>query len=255
MNSSRVIKSASQGGTNSIMITRRPAGAESNEGGFHALSSMWQADDPELVAALSQLEKEKERLRQEAVAVQAETEAMVAAAQARVVEIEKAAHAQGVAAAQAAAEAREKERMEQFAAQSAQLFAAIAADRQRLHERYEADILTLVKAMVDRVLFHEVTTNPQAIEVCLKTALVYVVDNSNITIRLHAQDLERFKQAAMERPELLSGFAKIELTEDPTISQGGCLLETGFGDIDATLDSRRDRVCAAIDAVLKKVIE
>jgi flagellar assembly protein FliH len=248
-----VIKSASQGGGNSIMITRRPAGAESAEGGFHALSSMWQVDDPELVAALSQLEKEKERLRQEAVVVQAETEAMVLAARAKVAQIEKEAHDKGLATVQAEAEAKEKARMDQFAADTAKLFAAMAADRQQLHERYEADILTLVKAMVDRVLFHEVTVNPQAIEVCLKTALAYVVDNANITIRLHGQDLERFKQAAMARPELLAGFPKIELTEDPTISQGGCLIETGFGDIDATLDSRRERLYAAIDAVLKKV--
>lgn len=255
MNSSRVIKSSRQGGGDSILITRRQAEDEAAGEGFHALSSMWQVDDPELAAALSHLEQEKERLRQEAQAMRAESEALVAAAQARVAEIEKEAYDRGMAASQAEAEAQEKGRMERFAAESAALFAAIETDRQRLHDRYEADILTLVKTMVDRVLFHEVTVNPQAIEVCLKTALAYVVGNSNITIRLHAQDLERFKQAAMERPELLAGFAKIELAEDPTISQGGCLLETGFGDIDATLDSRRDRVCAAIDAVLKKVVE
>ena len=237
-----------------MLIARRPEGAEAGEGKFHAFSSMWQSDDAELTAALSQLEKERERLRAEVAAVKAETEAMLAAAQAKGREIEKAARDQGLAAGSAEAAARERERATTFAAESAALFAAIESDRQRLHENYEADVLTLVKAMVDRVLFHEVRINPQAIEVCLKTALAYVVDTSNITIHLHAQDLERLKLAAMERPELLTGFAKIELIEDPAVSQGGCLLETGFGEIDATLDSRRQRVCTAIDAVLKKVV-
>ena len=253
MSSSRVIKSARQGGTNTIMITRRPAEAEAKGGGFHALSSMWQVDDPEMVAALSHLEAEKERLHQEAQALKAEGEAIVAAAQAKVAQIEKEAYEKGLAASRAEAEAAEQERIAKFATESAALFSAIEVDRQKLHARYEDDILTLVKAMVDRVLFHEVTTNPQAIEVCLKTALAYVVDTSKVTIRLHAEDLERFKKAAMQRPELFAGFAKIELTEDPTITMGGCLLETGFGEIDATLESRRDRVYAAIDAVLKRV--
>lgn len=250
MNLSRVIKSSRQGGGDSIMITR-PGGAESGGGGFHALSSLWQSDDTDMVTALSQLEAEKERLRQEALAVQAETEAMVAAAQARVSQIEKDAHDKGFAAGKGEAVVQGQERLAQLDA----LLAAIEEDRQRLYGQYEADMLTLVKAMVDRVLFHEVTINPQAIEVCLKTALAYVVENSTITIRLHGQDLERLRQAAMERPEILSGHKKIELSEDPAISAGGCALDTGFGEIDATLESRRDKVFAAIDAVLRKAVK
>jgi flagellar assembly protein FliH len=251
MNSSRVIKSSRQGRGSGILITR-PAGSESRGGGFHSLSSLWQSDDTELVAALSQLEAEKERLHQEAEAMKAETEAMLAAAQARVAQIEKDAYDKGIAAGKAECEAQEKIRLAKAAAELDALLAGIEKDRQRLHDRYEDDILTLIKAMVDRVLFHEVTVNPKSIEVCLKMALAYVVENSSVTIRLHGQDLERLKQAAMERPEILTGYKKVELIEDPCVSLGGCILDTGFGEIDASLDSRRDKVCAAIDAVLQK---
>lgn len=254
MNSSRIIKSARQGSDNGILITR-PGAAESGGGGFHALSSMWQSDDKELAAALSELEKEKERIRQESEAMQAEAAAMVAAAQARAAQIEKDAYDKGAAAGKAEIMAQEKARFEKTAAEVAALLVGIEKDRQRLYEHYEADILTLIKAMVDRVLFHEVTVNPQVIEVCLKTALAYAVENSSVTIRLHGQDLERLRQVVMDKPEILAGYKKIELSEDPSISQGGCALDTGFGEIDATLDSRRDKVFAAIDAVLKKAVE
>ena len=251
MNSSRVIKSSRQGGGSGILITR-PAGPESRGSGFHSLSSLWQSDDTELVAVMSQLEADKERLRLEAEAMKVETEAMVTAAQARVAQIEKEAYDKGVAAGKAEMVAKEKERLAQAAAKLDALLAGIEQDRQRLHDRYQDDILLLIKAMVDRVLFHEVTVNPHTIEVCLKMALAYVVENSSVTIRLNGQDLERLRQAAMERPEILTGYKKVELAEDPSISLGGCVLETGFGEIDATLDSRRDKVVAAIDAVLKK---
>ena len=249
MNSSRVIKSSRGSADNAIMITR-PGGAEGGGGGFHSLASMWQSDDEELVSVLSKLEAEKENLRRQTEAMQAETAAMVAAAQAQVAQIEKDAYDKGFAEGKADGLAQEDVKI----AQVDTLLVAIEQDRQRLYAQYEADILALIKAMVDRVLFHEVTVNPQAIEICLKTALAYVVENSNIVIRLHGQDLERLKQTAMERPEILTGYKKIELVEDPSLALGGCILDTGFGEIDASLESRKDKVFAAIDAVLHKAI-
>jgi len=250
MNSSRIIKSARGSSDNAILITR-PGGGESSGGGFHSLASLWQSDDAELVSVLSKLEVEKENLRRQTEMMQAETAAMVASAQARVAQIEKDAFDKGFAEGKASGLEQEKAKIAQVDA----LLTAIEQDRQRLYAQYEADILSLIKAMVDRVLFHEVTVNPQAIEVCLKTALAYVVENSTIVIRLHGQDLEQLKQAAMERPEILAGYKKIELTEDPSIGLGGCILDTGFGEIDATLESRKGKVFAAIDAVLQKAVK
>ncbi len=250
MNSSRVIKSSRPGGGNAIMISR-PGGVESEEGGFHSLASLWQSDDAEFVEVMTRLEREKERLRSEAEAIKVEIKEMMEAAQARVGQIEKEAYDQGFASGKDEATVQEETRL----AKIDKLLAEIEGDRQRLYGQYEADMLSLVKTMVDRVLFHEVTVNPQVIEVCLKTALAYVVENSSITIRLHGQDLERLKQAAMERPEILAGHKKIELVEDPAIALGGCALDTGFGEIDATLESRRDKVFAAIDAVLHQAVK
>lgn len=249
MNSSRIIKSSRGSRDNAIFITR-PGGGESGGGGFHSLDSLWQSDDAELVSTLSTLEAEKNRLQQAAEAMKAETEAMLAAAQERVAQIEKEAFDKGFTAGKAECLAQEQAKF----AQIDTLLAEIEQDRQKLYRQYEADILALVKAMVDRVLFHEVTINPKAIEVCLKTALAYVVENSSIVIRLHAQDLERLKQAAMERPEMLSGYKKIELVEDPSTPLGGCLIDTGFGEIDASLESRKEKVFLAIDAVLHKAV-
>lgn len=250
MSSSRVIKSSRGGKGNAILISR-PGGPEAGGGGFHSLASMWQSDDSELVSALSKLETEKENIRREAEIMKAEMAAMVAAAEGRVAQIEKDAFDKGFAEGKTQSLAQEKIRLDQVDA----LLAKIESDRQQLYAQYEADVFFLIKAMVDRVLFHEVTINPQAIEVCLKTALAYVVENATIVIRLHGQDLERLRQAAMDHPELLAGYKKVELTEDPSIAIGGCILETGFGEIDATLDSRKEKVFAAIDAVLHKAVK
>lgn len=254
MSLSKVIKFSKQGGGGPILVARRSGESHDAKGGFHALSSLWQSDDEEYVRAVSQLEKDRERLRQEADSLRAENEAMVAAAKDQVAQIEKEAHDRGFAAGKDEALVQEKAVLAQFMTELQTLMKGIETDRQRLFSQYESEVVTLIKAMVDRVLFHEVSTNPQVIEMCLRTALSYVVENSKVTIRVHGQDLERLKKAVMERPEMLTGYKKIDLNEDPAISPGGCFLETSFGEIDATLDSRRDKVCAAIDAILKKAV-
>ena len=225
------------------MITR-PGNEEVEKGGFHSLASLWQSDDPELAAGLGKLAEERRRFQEETQALKAEAEAMITEAKAKAKQIEEEARAKGLAEGKAQTEAEEKGRFAKIDA----LLTELEGERQRFHQQYEDDMLTLIKAMVDRVLFHELKANPQAIELCLKKALTYVVEDAQVVIRLHGKDLERLQQAAQERPELLAGYQKIELVEDPTLAMGGCILDSGFGEINASLESRKDKVFAAIDA-------
>jgi flagellar biosynthesis/type III secretory pathway protein FliH len=50
-------------------------------------------------------------------------------------------------------------------------------------------------------------------------------------------------------PELarLSKGGNFQLMEDPSIRKGGCILETGFGRINATIDDQLDEVVKVID--------
>lgn len=66
-------------------------------------------------------------------------------------------------------------------------------------------------------------------------------------IHLHPEDFTRIKEASLDNPDLLQGADNIELMEDPAINQGGCLLETDFGTIDATLENCRENLYQAVD--------
>jgi hypothetical protein len=41
------------------------------------------------------------------------------------------------------------------------------------------------------------------------------------------------------------------VTSDPCISRGGCLLETPYGDVDATLETRLEKIYQAVEGVRK----
>ncbi len=127
------------------------------------------------------------------------------------------------------------------------LFQALQSQIETVHRQHEQDLLVLIKAMVDRLVNHEVSVNPTVIQACLKKAMEFVVDNSVVKVHLHTDDFNRLKEAGLANPAVFEGKSKVQLIEDPNISLGGCLVSTDFGEIDATLEGCRDKLYEAVD--------
>jgi len=132
-----------------------------------------------------------------------------------------------------------------------ELLGRIQAQRADLHRQYEEDVITLVKAMIEQLVNHEVTVNPRVIQACLRKAMGFVVEQSEVRVRLHPEDFQRIKAAGLDDPALLEGRSQVHLVEDPTVSMGGCFLESSFGEIDATLECRREQLFAVLDEAFR----
>lgn len=116
-----------------------------------------------------------------------------------------------------------------------------------LLQQHEEGMLSLIIAMVDRLVYHEVSVNPLVIQSCLKKSMEFVVENSTVQIHLHRDDFERLKKASLENSRLIEGKNRIQLVEDPNIAAGGCFLKTDFGEIDATQENCKARLYAAVE--------
>lgn len=192
---------------------------------------------PDLLAeALQKLEDAK-----------AEAKRLISEAEARVATIEQEAYDKGFAKGEAEGRRKGEEALAAKIDQTAQVIATVGKERQRICELYEKDTLAVVMAMVEKLVGHEVSVNSAVIENCLHRAMKFVVDNSQVVAHLHPEDFLRIKEAAVEDPLFLQNAGRLELMEDPAISQGGCLLETTFGEIDATLENCKDKLYAAVE--------
>ncbi len=132
-----------------------------------------------------------------------------------------------------------------------ELLGHIQEQRADLHRQFETDIIILVKAMTEQLANHEVTVNPRVIQACLRHAMGFVVEQSEVRVRLHPEDFQRIKAAGLEEPSLLEGRSQVHLIEDLTVSMGGCFLESSFGEIDATLECRRAQLFTALDEAFR----
>jgi flagellar biosynthesis/type III secretory pathway protein FliH len=90
----------------------------------------------------------------------------------------------------------------------------------------------------------EMKTNPGVVGEIVSALLSEAEGRKVFAVRLHPDDVERLKQSpgAMERLEK----AKIALHAAPEIKPGGVILETGFGKLDARLETRLDEMAAAL---------
>jgi len=151
--------------------------------------------------------------------------------------------AAGEAEGKAAGLAQYAKQQQEFAA----LLTALDGEREAVLRQHEESMLALITAMVDRLVYHEASVNPLVIQACLKKAMEFVVENSTVRIHLHGDDFGRLKKASLENSRLIEGKNRIQLVEDPNVAVGGCFLKTDFGEIDATLETCKARLYAAVE--------
>ena len=218
--------------------------------GFLSLVSLWDQpeDDAEVeieeVDPLQVLQEQEEEFKQRG-------EEIIRVANEEATRIEEEAYRKGFAQGEDAGHAAGKKNFDDAVQRIEVLFAALNVQLTERNKRYEDELLLLVKTMVDRLVHHEVSINPRVIQACLKQALSFVIEKSVARVHLHPDDFSRIREASLGDPSLLDGKKRIELMEDASVAEGGCYLETDFGDVDATLEHGREKLYDAVDKAFR----
>ena len=118
--------------------------------------------------------------------------------------------------------------------------------RRNILERGEARVLNLVIAVAGKVIRQEISTDRDIVLNVLREAVKNVLDRDRIKIRLNPRDHERMSKLA---PGLIFGFEgirSITLEAVESISPGGAVIETAFGEVDATIERQLEEILKAL---------
>lgn len=197
--------------------------------------------------------------------LRADAEALLGAAQAEAAELIDDAKAQAEALREAAwqegfhqgtVEARtavEAELRADWAARQEALRAeidAIAADiataREALWRSQESEMVALALDIARQVIKTEVSQNPAAVHAVLANALRRITDKDAVRVRVSVSDAPRVKEAREDLLEVVDGLRFIEIVEDRRIGDGGCMIETNAGTIDAKIETQIAEVARAL---------
>jgi flagellar assembly protein FliH len=211
---------------------------------FLSYESIWQMTD----GASAEADSSKlERMKIQYDAVLEKSKGIINKAHADAARIEQDAYQKGYEQGQKDGEAAGRQRFEAVIQQFNALFQTIQKKTLKVDQVYQQNIIELIKVMVRRLVDHEISVNPEVIRACLESALGFVVENARVKIHLSPADYRNFSEFGINIPGVLEGGSRIQLVEDASITAGGCLLSSDYGDVDATVGSR----CASLFEVLE----
>jgi flagellar assembly protein FliH len=112
-----------------------------------------------------------------------------------------------------------------------------------IQESLKHQILGLSMAIARQVVMSELTTNPESIGGVLEQLLDDAEGRNVYAVRLNPDDLELINELPVA--ETLAQ-TDVQLRSDPEIERGGCIIETGFGRLDAQIETRLSEMSEAL---------
>jgi len=158
-------------------------------------------------------------------------------------------HQQGYEAGFEAGHAEGRELARQEAARLQELAQASAASLLEMEEEMGQALIALSIQIAERVLRSTLDSQPEKILDVVRDIIRLEADKeAALTLRVHPADEELLRQYLASEPTVTHW----RLRADETIARGGCIAETVLGSIDATLQTRWERVTAALGAKPKR---
>jgi flagellar assembly protein FliH len=168
-------------------------------------------------------------------------DALMAEHRERLAALEREAFTKGYAQGERAGLEAGGKRAEAMLRRVAQTIEELGGLRQTLIQETEREMVQLALALARRVVHREVTLDHELAAALAHVALDRLGTNTPATIRLNPEDYTIVAQDSSRW-----GGQTVTVVPDPAISRGGCLVESAFGSVDATIERQFDELSRAL---------
>ena len=124
----------------------------------------------------------------------------------------------------------------------------VADFRARLRERYERELLEVALGVARKVVQRELAERPEIWLGMIRGAVRRAVDRERIVVRVPARLHAFLRTGVPELRAALEDVKDLELIEDPALPEGGCVIESRFGEIDIGVETQLARAERALVA-------
>lgn len=128
----------------------------------------------------------------------------------------------------------------------------MVAYRQEFVKKYEKEMLRLVSAVAGKVVRGTAKLDKQIVRESILEAFNLAADRSKVTVRVNPEEIEYVKEIRPEFFDRVSELKSITIESDPSISLGGCFMETTFGNVDGRIEAQLDKIANAVEQVLEE---
>ena len=122
------------------------------------------------------------------------------------------------------------------------LFLEFGNLKREILKKFEKEILELVFAIAQKIIHKKIDEDDKVIKDVVMEAMHAVTERSQVVIKVNPDDYDTIENMKPEFFESFKDLKSITVTPDLSVSRGGCLLETPYGDIDAGVEARLDKI-------------
>jgi flagellar biosynthesis/type III secretory pathway protein FliH len=119
---------------------------------------------------------------------------------------------------------------------------AVATFRTELRHRYERKLLELALGVARKVLHTELAERPETWLAMIRQAVERVVERETVRVRVPGMLAAYLRERLPELRSRLEHVKELAVVDDPGLPEGGCVIESEFGEVDLGIDTQIDRI-------------
>ncbi len=115
-------------------------------------------------------------------------------------------------------------------------------ERSNLVHEIEEQALMLCVDVAEKIIRHEVRTDPRIIARVLKMCLRRLKHRGEVNVRANPSEVEHLRAMRDELLSTAESLRELNVIEDRRITAGGCVVESPSGDFDARLETQIEQI-------------
>lgn len=116
----------------------------------------------------------------------------------------------------------------------------------------ESDIINMVMDIAFKVIGSEVQINKENVLFLVRNAIEKCTNRENILLKVSEDDYEYICQNSEKLKSFIEDIGELEIRRDPSLSLGNCIVETPFGIVDASVDTKLKKIGEAFSRIIEK---
>lgn len=169
--------------------------------------------------------------------------------QERIARLEREAYEKGFAQGQKDGRDLEGRQLKEMTKHLDTLLDALGGLKEQIYKETEKEMVRLSVAIAEKITRSELRAGSYHIEETIRAAMRFLVDTSHVRIRISPEDMEDVSKL-VPSVAVDTKAGRIEIMEDHAVQRGGCVLQTGFGNVNATVEDQMAMVVKEIERVL-----
>lgn len=106
----------------------------------------------------------------------------------------------------------------------------------------EEKILKLIGLTVDKIVYGHVTLDTDVVKKSVLDAFCLLTEPESAVIYVNNEDYEHIDAVKDDFFKEITALKQVSIISDPSVSRGGCRIESESGEVDATLEARLETV-------------